>query len=138
MMDTPVERDQGKYLSDIDIGKILGLAKALCPQRQIANLMKCSWKAVQNVVATYLFETFQGRGPRRVYEQKTSKRQDNIILRTLKQNYDLPLCDITNIVNKTIITPVSEHTVRHRRLEAGLNSYIATVKPALRPENVIK
>ena len=39
MTDTAVEREQGKHLSDIDIGKILGLAKALCPQRKIATLI---------------------------------------------------------------------------------------------------
>ena len=91
MTDAPAEREQGKHLTDVDIGKILGLAKALCPQRKIATLMKCGRKAVQHILATYLFETFQGRGSRRVYERKTTTRQDNVILRTIKQNYDLPL-----------------------------------------------
>jgi len=31
MTDTPVDREQEKHLSNVDIGKILGLAKALCP-----------------------------------------------------------------------------------------------------------
>ena len=136
MTDTPVEREQGKHLSDVDIGKILGLAKALCPQRKIATLMKCGRKAVQRVLTTYLFETFQGRKSRRAYERKTTTRQDNIIVRTIKQNYDIPLHDITNIINNTIKTTVSERTVRRRRSESGLGSYIAAEKPGLRPENV--
>lgn len=37
-------------------------------------------------------------------------RQCSIILRTIRQNYDLPLCDITNIINNTIITSVSKRT----------------------------
>ena len=90
-MDTPTEREEGKHLSDVDIGKILGLAKALCPQRKIATLMKCGQKAVQSVLATYLFETFQGRESRQPRERKTTTRQDNIIIHTIKQNYDLPL-----------------------------------------------
>ena len=63
-MDAPAEQEQGKHLSDVDIGKILGLTKALCPQHKIATLMKCGQKAVQRVLMTYLFETFQGHGSR--------------------------------------------------------------------------
>ena len=131
MTDTAVEREQGKHLSDIDIGKILGLAKALCPQRKIATLMKCGRKAIQHIVTIYLFEIFQERGPRRVYEWKTIKRQDNIILHTIKQNYDPSLHDIINIVNKTIITSISECIVHHQRSEADLESAIVIVKPVL-------
>jgi transposase len=137
-MDAPADREKGRHLSDVDIGKILGLAKALCPQRKIATLMKCGRKAVQRVLATYLFETFQGRESRRAYERKTSTRQDNVIIRTIKQNYDLPLRDITNIINTKIKTSISERTVRRRRSEAGLGSYVVAQKPALRSENVVK
>src|SRR5271169_4297168 len=34
--------------------------------------------------------------------------------------------------------PVTETTVRHRRLEAGLGSYIAVKKPVLQKENIVK
>ena len=57
-------RTTGKLLSDVDIGKILGLAKALMPQREIAGLMKYAKSTVQHTLATYLFETFQGHNPR--------------------------------------------------------------------------
>ena len=93
--------------------------------------MKCGRKAVQRILATYLFETFQGRESRHVYERKTTTRQDNVILHTIKQNYDLSLRDITSIINNKIRTSVSERTVRRRRSEAGLESFIAAEKPAL-------
>jgi hypothetical protein len=128
------DRDSGKHLSDVDIGKILGLAKALLPQRQIATLMKCSKTAIQNILATYLFETFQGRNPRRDYKRKTTEREDRYIERAVKQNPFVPLRDITNIIS----LPVSERTVRRRRSEAGLDSFIAAQKPGLRAENVNK
>lgn len=59
------DRDSGKHLSDVDIGKIRGRARALLPQRQIATLMKYSKTAIQNILANYVFKTFQGRNPHR-------------------------------------------------------------------------
>jgi Transposase/DDE superfamily endonuclease len=133
-MDKQPERDKGKHLTDVDIGKILGLAKALMPQRTIATLMKCSQKAVQHTLATYLFETFQGRNPRREYKRKTTKREDRYIERVLKQNPFTPLRDITNLIDSNI----SHQTIMRRRSEADLESYVAVVKPGLRPENIAK
>ena len=137
-MDVPVERERGKHLSDADIGKILGLAKALMPQRKIATLMKCTRKTVQHVLATFLFETFQGRNSQPERPRKTTEREDRYILRIIKQNDSAPLRDITNIINNKIDVPISEHTVRRRRSEAGLGRYIAATKPGLRLENVTK
>lgn len=137
MTSTTDDRKSGKHLSDVDIGKILGLAKALMPQRKIATLMKCSRRAVQNILANHLFETFQGLGSRREYQRKTTEREDRYIERALKQNMSLPLKDITNIVNNNGI-PISMATLRRRRSEAGLGSYVAAEKPALRPENIAK
>ena len=134
-METPtVPRAGGKHLTDIDIAKILGLNKGLLPQRQIAALMKCSQKAVQHTLATYVFETFQGKNPRCEYKQKTTKREDRYIERALQQNSFLPLKDITNILGHQI----SEITLRRRRSQAGLESHIAAQKPELRAENVVK
>ena len=134
-METPTApRAGGKHLTDVDIAKILGLAKGLLPQRQIAALMKCSQKAVQHTIATYVFETFQGKNPRREYKRKTTKLEDRFIKETLKQNIFLPLKDITNILGGQISTT----TLRRRRSEAGLDSYIVAQKPALRSENVVK
>ena len=134
MENVPPTREKGKHLSDVDIGKILGLAKASMPQRKIASLMKTAQHTIQNILTTYTFETFQGRKPRRNYQRKTSEREDRYILRALQQTYDLPLQDITNIIGLGI----SERTVRRRRSEAGLGSYIAFEKPALSAENVHK
>src|SRR5579859_6858743 len=94
--------------------------------------MKCSRKTIQHMLATYLFEMFQGINSRREYKLKTKEREDKDIIRVLKQNYDVPLRDITNIIG----LPISERTIRWRRSEAGLGSYIAAKKPGLRPENV--
>jgi hypothetical protein len=60
MENIPTTRKPWKHLSDVDIGKILGLAKAAMPQRKIAALMKCSKNVIQNILMTYLFKTFQG------------------------------------------------------------------------------
>jgi hypothetical protein len=100
-------------------------------------LVKCSRSAVQEILRTYLFETFQGRNQRRTYQRKTTKREDRYIERALKQNFSKPLHDITNIINTNGL-PISETTVRRRRSEAGFGSYIAVAKPGLRKENVVK
>jgi hypothetical protein len=134
MDDSSTIRRLGQHLSDVDIGKILGLGKAELPQRQIASLMKCSQNAVEHALHTYSFETFQGQQPRREYKRKTTEREDRYIERALKQHYSLPLQDITNIVG----LPISRWTVARRRDSAGLGSYIAAQKPGLRPENVEK
>jgi len=104
-----------QQLTDINIAKILGLAKAALSQRKIAALMKCSKSAVQHTLTTYLFETFPRRNPWRQYKHKTTEREDRYIEHALKQNNSLPLRDIINIIDAS----VSEHTVRRRRDEAG-------------------
>ena len=132
MNDDTAQRERGKHLNNVEIAKILGLAKAGKSQREIARLMHCTQKPVQNALTNYDFETFQGRDPRREYKRKTTKREDRYIERVLKQNHSIPLKDITNKIDPNI----SESTLQRRRSEAGLNSYIAAVKPGLRPENV--
>ena len=134
METAPTLRHPGQHLSDADIGKVLGLAKAELPQREIANLMNCSKKAVQHTIETYDFDTFQGRNPCREYKRKTTEREDQYIERALKQNNSLLLHDITNIT----ALPVSQWTVARRRSEIGLGSYIAANKPGLRDVNVEK
>jgi len=46
-------RVKGEHLTNIDIAKILGLDKADQSQREIVKHMKCSQKAVQNMLANY-------------------------------------------------------------------------------------
>lgn len=134
MDDYSTIRRLGQDLSDVDIGKILGLGKAELPQREIASLMKCSQNAVKHTLHTYFVETFQGRQPHRDYKRKATEREDRYIEHALKQHYSLPLCDITNIVS----LPISRWTVACRRDSVGLGSYIATQKPGLQLENVEK
>ena len=134
MENIPPTRQKGKHFSDVDIGKILRLAKAAWPQRKIAALMKCTQNAIQNILAIYVFETFQGRNPRREYPQKTFEQEDKYILHVLQQNNDFSLQDITN----KIALDISTTTLRRRRSEAGLGSYIAVKKPGLSAENIHK
>ena len=94
--------------------------------------MKYSQKGVQNALANYLFEMFQGRGPRQEHVRKTTKRENRYIECALKQNDHLSLQDITNITG----FPISRWTVARRRSEAELSSYIAAEKPGLQPENI--
>lgn len=94
--------------------------------------MHCSKKAVQLTVTTYQFETFQEGDARREYKRKTTKREDRYIECILKQNYDVPLKDITNLMQPNI----SPMTLHRRRSEVRLNSYVIAVKPGVKPENV--
>ena len=121
-----------QHLTDIDIAKILGLGKAEIPQREIASLMNCSQKAVQHALATYTFETFQRRNPRREYHRKTTELEDSDIHQALIHNSFTPLHDITNIIG----LPIEEHTVRRRRSETGLGSFVAAEKPGLSDKQV--
>jgi len=94
--------------------------------------------AVQHALATFCFETFNGRHNRREYQRKTTEREDRYIIRSVKQNDTLPLRDITNIINNNLSEPISTTTIWRRRSEAGLDSYIAGQKPELSIENVAK
>src|SRR5271169_340775 len=138
MDDAPEPRTKRMHLIDIEIAKILGLAKANMSRRKIASLMKCSATAVHHALATFLFETFNGRHQRREYPQKTTEHEDRYIVRTMKQNNFLPLHDITNIINNKFDVLISETTLRRRRSEAGLGSYIVAKKPGLSAENIVK
>ena len=59
MENIPPTRGNWKHLSDVDVGKILGLAKAAMPQPKIAALMKCSQNAIQNILATISLKPFK-------------------------------------------------------------------------------
>ena len=137
-MEAPaIEHAAGKHLSDIQIAMILALDKVSTPQRKIATLIKTSKTAVQCALRTYTFETFQGCNPLRDYQCKTTQRENQYIERALKQNNSIPLHDITNIVQEHGLW-ISEATIRRRRSEWGLGSYIAAEKPGLHAENVVK
>lgn len=134
MTDSPAARVKGKHLTDINIAKILGLAKGLIPQRAIESLMNCSQKAVHHTLATYFLETFRGHNPWREYQHKTPQREYRYIERALKQNNSLPLRNLTNIIG----LPISERSIRHWGSEAGLESYIAAENPGLYVESIAK
>ena len=84
------------------------------------------------MLINYDFDMFQGLDTRHEYKRKTTKREDRYIERTLKQNFDVPLRDITNIISSKI----SKKTLHLCHSEASLNSYVAVVKPGLWSVNV--
>ena len=86
------------------------------------------------MLATYLFKTFQGCNTWQEYKRKTTEQEDNDIVYVLKQNYDVPLRDITN----KIALGISTTTLHCGCSEAGLESYIAMKKPDLSSENIHK
>jgi hypothetical protein len=126
------QRKSRKQLTDIKIALALGCSKAGATQREIAKWLKITKTIIQHVLATYSFNTFQGRNPRREYQRITTEREDRYIEHILKQNSDLPLKDITNIINP----PISTTILRRRYSEVGLGSFITTEKPGLRPQNM--
>jgi hypothetical protein len=132
--DSKNEQQLRKHLTNINIGKILELAKALIPQRKIVSLLKCSQKAVQYTLATYLFETFQGHNPKQEYKWKTSKHKDQYIECALKQHSSTPLNDITNIIELLIFIT----TLCHQQSEAGLVSYVVTKSPGYRLKMLLR
>ncbi len=102
-----------KHLIDIDIAKILELAKTKLPQRRIASLIRHSQKTIQHILATYNFEIFQRRNPRRENKCKIIVFEDRYIEHALKQNESLSLQDIINIINQNI-APISKMTLSRR------------------------
>ena len=50
----------GKHLTDIDIAKILALGKVSILCQEIAAHRKCGKSAIQYILTTFQFETFQG------------------------------------------------------------------------------
>src|SRR5579859_2610890 len=78
MSDAPEPRTKGMHLTDIEIAKILGLTKAKMSQRKIASLMRCSTKAVNHALVTFLFETFNGHHQRREYQRKPQNAKIDI------------------------------------------------------------
>ena len=103
MDDSLTIRRLGQHLSDVDIGKILGLGKVELPQRQIASIMKCSQNAVEHALYTYSFEMFQRQQPCCEYKCKTTEHEDRYIEHALKQYYSLSLHNIINIVGLPIL-----------------------------------
>src|SRR5579859_1960506 len=132
MGDSAAVHKQGQHLSDIQIAFVLTFDKVKVTQWKIAALVKCSRKAIRTALDNYTFETFNVHKPRRDYQRITTDDEDKAIKNSLKHNSFLPLRDITNLLP----VKVSETTLRRRRIEFGLGSYVAAKEPGLRSENV--
>src|SRR5271170_1116614 len=89
-------KKKGSTFLILTLKKYSNLPKQPCHSEKIAALMKVTLHTIQNILATYLFETFQRCNPQRNYPQNTSKHEGRYILHALQQNNDLPLRDIIN------------------------------------------
>ena len=58
MTENQAPHAKGQHLNDIEIAKVLGLDKAGKSLREIACLMYCTSKPVQNMLVNYDFDTF--------------------------------------------------------------------------------
>ena len=132
MNDSQAIHKFGQHLSDIQVAFVLAFDKVKVTQQKIASLVNCSRNAVRTALTNYTFETFKGCKPRRNYQRITTEDEDKTIKNTLKHNSFLPLRDITNLLP----VKISQTTLRRRRTEFRLGSYVAAKKPGLRPENV--
>jgi len=119
-------------LTDVEIAKILTLHQDGHSERDIASITHRSKTAVHHTLGTYDFETFVTHNPRSKRTRKTTKREDRYLLRAAKEFNDVPLRDISTLVN----IPVSKSTVSRRLHEVGYGHYIAREKPHLSPQNI--
>lgn len=129
MVDPPKPRST---LTDIEITKILTLYHEGHSERDIATIIHRSKGAVEHTLATYNFDTFIGHNPRPIHPRKTTEREDRYLLRAAKQFNEVPLRDISKIVN----IPVSKSTMSRRLHEVGYGRYIARKKPQLSSKNI--
>ena len=118
-------------LTDLEIMKILTLHRDGHSQREIAEIVHRSKGAIEHTLKTYRFDTFVGHHSRPKYHRKTTQREDRYLLRAARQFNDVPLHDISKIVN----IPVSRSTVSRRLHEKGYRRYVARQKPYLSSEN---
>ena len=119
-------------LTDIEITKILTLHREGHSQRDIANTIQRSKGAVEHTIATYDFDTFTHHKPRPNRPRKTTKREDRYILRASKRFNEIPLRDISQIVN----VPVSKSTISRRLHEMNYGRYVERKKPYLSLGNI--
>jgi len=129
MVDPPKPRST---LTDIEITKILTLYHEGHSERDIATIIHRSKGAVEHTLATYNFDTFIGHNPRPIHPRKTTEREDRYLLRAAKQFNEVPLHDISKIVN----IPISKSTMSRRLHEVGYGRYIARKKPQLSSKNI--
>ena len=132
MNDSQAIHKFGQHLSDIQVAFVLTFDKVKVTQQKIASLVNCSRNAVRTVLTNYTFETFKGCKPCHNYQRITTEDEDKTIKNMLKHNSFLPLRDITNLLP----VKISQTTLRRRRTEFRLGSYVVAKKPGLRPENV--
>ena len=107
-----------------------GLVRAQNSKEFCAGLMGVG--AVEHTLQKYNFDTFVGHKLRPLRSRKTTKCEDRYLLRAAKQFNNVPLCNISKIVN----VPISKATVSRRLHENGYRRYIARKKPYLSAKNI--
>ena len=119
-------------LTDVEIMKILTLHCDGHSEGDIAAIIHRSRWAVERTIVTYDFDTFVGRNPWPPQLRKTTERKDRYLLHAAKQFDDVPLRDISKIVN----VPVSKSTISQRLHDVGYGRYVARKEPQLSPKNI--
>ena len=115
-MDAQVHKPKpSTHLTDVKIAEILTLHYNGHSQRNTAKVMHHSKMAVHHAFDNYDLDTFVTQNPRFHGPRNMTKHEDRYILHAAKQFNDVPLKDISKIVNISI----SRSTVFHRNHEAS-------------------
>lgn len=127
-----------KKISDVTKGKILAYWEDGKSQVKISHIIGVARATVGNIIRknnqTGDVKRKVGSGRKR----KTTKREDNIIVRTSKQDPFKSATQISEIISTENNINVSHDTVNRRLIEAGLPSYVARKKPFISDVNIDK
>jgi len=119
-------------LTDVEITKILTFHRDGHSERDIAAIIHRSRWAIEQTIVTYDLDTFVRRNPRPLQPRKATEREDRYLLCAAKQFNDVPLRDISKIVN----VPVLKSTMSRWLHDVGYGRYVACKKPQLSPKNI--
>ena len=120
-------RSKYKHITDVQITKCLTLNQFGLLQRAIASELGCNQSTVQWTLKHYDYKTFVEHQRPIGCPRKPLIADDRHIVITAKWNFNLPLCDITNLTGLLI----SQDTTCHRLNEVELVSRYQRRKPYL-------
>jgi transposase len=124
-----------KKPSDLERAKIVAFDEIGKSKSEISRLMKIPRETIRSIIssckATGDIKRRVGSGRRR----KTSKREDNLILRMSKADPFMPSEEISKNMLLDHQVAISRRTVDSRLSEAGLDSYVSRKKPFISDVN---
>jgi transposase len=125
-----------KKSSTLTKGKIIAYWEDGKSQREIARVVGLTQSTVSSIIKVY---KQTGDIKRRVGSgrvRKTSKRDDNVIVKISKQNPFMSARQISENVASDYNLNVSHDTVDRRLKEAGLPAFVARKKPFISNDNI--